>query len=968
MKTPPFIRVFISSTFLDMQEEREEVIKRVFPKIKAKFEQRRVVIREVDLRWGIPQSEIEEGKLLEICLEEVINCNPFFICFLGSRYGTIVKEIPEKLLQTYDWLQEHQNKSITELEILQGVFIDSKQKSPHAFFYLRKPSIEGAVSAKYDRTAFDNEDQEQKHKLDELKNRIRKSPFTVREYDEPQQLAELLFDDLTELIEKLFPPENVSDTYAYENLWHRIFIENFNFGYLSSNKYFNEIDRFKNKSASYLFVTGEVGSGKSALLANWVLKSDEDKVRKGLLADFYDKILIFFNKNKETIIFTHFVGSTDQSYDWANLLRRLMFFLREHFQLELEIPELRHLLPAACQTFLQAIQESANVILVIDAIDEINVDNEYSNYSWLPSSLPKNVKVILSARNYSSLGELKNYNHKRLEINSLRVKERVNFIINYLGQYRKKIDRQAIDNIASVEATANPLYLTTVLEEMRLVAKYENELNELMTYYLSAENLQEVFEKYIFRLEKDFDSGDSTQTKIVSNTFRLLWTSQNGLSEDELAELLGSSDKPLVAAIWSPFYIAIKKHLLNRNGLLTFFHDSFRQTVEKIYLSSDEEKLKSHQQIADYFNSHKNISRRISELPRHLAILNKWEELSNLLADPVFFNSAWKLNRYEIRLYWSLVEKNSDFRLLKAYRPIFDEPDKYEECLWALISLLNENGNVSEVYKLAQYEESKARIQNDYFKLQACLSLKAEMLKKDGNLDAAFKVLQENESVCQKIENQTALAACLGNQAVILYEKGNFHSALKLHEKEEIIYRRLRDSKGLSVSLGNQALNCQKDGNIEQAINLLKEQEKLCRQLGDLSGLQKNLGNQGLIYWNRGNSAQAVELLKMSEDICRKLDYQAELLITLGNQAVIFESVGNYDAADSALTEKEKICRKNQNQTELANTLWRHSQLYFNKLHQPDFAKPLAEEAVKLAKELNNEKLLNEIREFIRSD
>jgi len=55
------IRVFISSTFQDMQEEREELIKRIFPQLRKRCEARGVIWGEVDLRWGIPD-EVKRAK------------------------------------------------------------------------------------------------------------------------------------------------------------------------------------------------------------------------------------------------------------------------------------------------------------------------------------------------------------------------------------------------------------------------------------------------------------------------------------------------------------------------------------------------------------------------------------------------------------------------------------------------------------------------------------------------------------------------------------------------------------------------------------------------------------------------------------------------------------------------------------------------------------------------------------------
>ena len=46
------VRVFVSSTFRDMHEEREELVKRIFPQLRKLCESRGVTWGEVDLRWS----------------------------------------------------------------------------------------------------------------------------------------------------------------------------------------------------------------------------------------------------------------------------------------------------------------------------------------------------------------------------------------------------------------------------------------------------------------------------------------------------------------------------------------------------------------------------------------------------------------------------------------------------------------------------------------------------------------------------------------------------------------------------------------------------------------------------------------------------------------------------------------------------------------------------------------------------
>ena len=47
------VRVFISSTFRDMFEEREILVKRIFPQLRKLCEERFVAWGDVDLRWGV---------------------------------------------------------------------------------------------------------------------------------------------------------------------------------------------------------------------------------------------------------------------------------------------------------------------------------------------------------------------------------------------------------------------------------------------------------------------------------------------------------------------------------------------------------------------------------------------------------------------------------------------------------------------------------------------------------------------------------------------------------------------------------------------------------------------------------------------------------------------------------------------------------------------------------------------------
>ena len=55
--------IFISSTFRDMNAERDLLVKEVFPELQEWCEQRHLRLFEIDLRWGITVEEAFSKRL-----------------------------------------------------------------------------------------------------------------------------------------------------------------------------------------------------------------------------------------------------------------------------------------------------------------------------------------------------------------------------------------------------------------------------------------------------------------------------------------------------------------------------------------------------------------------------------------------------------------------------------------------------------------------------------------------------------------------------------------------------------------------------------------------------------------------------------------------------------------------------------------------------------------------------------------
>ena len=185
--TSRVVRVFISSTFRDFGEERDLLMKRVFPELRRRARDRFVEVIGVDLRWGITEEESEKGETLPICLREIERSRPYFVGLLGERYGwtPAAGQYPENLLAQQPWLAEHAGgKSVTELEILHGV-LNSPEMAGRAYFYFRDAAWSEGKGAE-----FRSEGADERAKLARLKERVRSSPFPVVDYPTPEAVAD----------------------------------------------------------------------------------------------------------------------------------------------------------------------------------------------------------------------------------------------------------------------------------------------------------------------------------------------------------------------------------------------------------------------------------------------------------------------------------------------------------------------------------------------------------------------------------------------------------------------------------------------------------------------------------------------------------------------------------------------------------------------------------------------------------
>jgi len=442
------VRIFISSTFRDFGGERDELVKRIFPELRRRCKARFIELLEVDLRWGVTEEQNRRGDTLRICLQEIDRCRPsspvFFIGLLGDRYGWIPEKdyYPKDVLEdpSLRWVQEHVGgKSVTELEILHGV-LNNADMAQKAFFYFRKEGYHHRHWQEIQSTYpflkpedFSNDTPADTARQKLLKQRISAASLKHKpqEYETPADMAKSVLEDLWKEIDRAFPADKSPDELERQRMEHEAFAQSRLNGYVPRAGLFERMDKLlKSNSTFCTVVSGQSGGGKSALLAAWMKRA-----------------------KLPSRTFVHYIGGTPESSTVRSIVLRLMETVRRWGAVRELIPddfgEAVQLLPEWLEKAAKVKKEG--ILLVLDALNQLE-DKRDRNLWWLPKTLPKGVRLVVSTLPGESEEEIKKRGwlkeNNRLEVSPLTGVERREIIVSYLGRFTKQLENRLVDRLA----------------------------------------------------------------------------------------------------------------------------------------------------------------------------------------------------------------------------------------------------------------------------------------------------------------------------------------------------------------------------------------------------------------------------------------------------------------------------------------------------------------------------------------
>ena len=643
------IRLFLSSTFRDFGEERDLLVKRVFPALRARLKDRFVELVDVDLRWGITAEEAERGEVLPICLSEIDRARPYFIGMLGERYGWVPPPdgYAADLLERQPWLKKHQGgKSVTELEILHGVLNNRRMKGL-AFFYFRSPTYAQTKGGDY---LPSNED---RSRQTELKRRIRERGLPVVSYANPEALAKRIERDLWKLMDAQFPASSVPDAFERESLRHEEYAAPRRRLYLGGERYQVALEKLVDTEEPRIVIEGASGGGKSALLANFF--------------EAYRK------RHRRHLVHEHYLGASAGAADPHSLVRRLIEFVQRATNSQEEIPNDPQKLMDSLPMWLATAgawsrKRHTRFIFVLDSLNTLT---DQQDLRWWPAFLPRGITVVVSCLPGQVHDALKSKvvpmpgqgnlpKWQAVKVHPLTKPQSAKLLNNYLARFNKKLPQKMVKQVQSHALSTNPLFLRTLAEELRLFGVHEKLQNRL-DHYLTSKTIGDLFERVLERVEQDCGK------KQVKAAVKAIWASRAGLTEKEIQ---GKAN--LSPANWARIRNTLDDTLMEAGGRINFAHEYARQAVKERYLPSQQNERRAHADLGHWFRDQANDRRRAEEAPYQLGQAQAWPALERLICDLDCFSSIVKFRgSLELLGYWNQLRQAGRGCPTNSYRRVW---------------------------------------------------------------------------------------------------------------------------------------------------------------------------------------------------------------------------------------------------------------------------------------------------------
>jgi len=691
-------RVFVSSTFEDLKEERnalqreakpDQTHHEVFPALRKLCEAHGARFQAIDLRWGVRDEAALDQKTIEICLREIERCQrtglrPNFIVLLGQRYGW--RPLPARIeaqefetvrAQVVDsedralvesWYRRDDNAVPPEylLKPRTGEWVEREQWEPlearlHRILLnaARAAALPAQALVKYEVSATHQEilkglgatPEDRRHVFVFCRqvpdNACGPGLLSLKDFLRAQLPAENI---------RLYNPNDLEGLCEDVERTLRAVIESQAAGFESRPALALEIEAHDAFARERAFVFGR----------DEVLGVITDYVRAG-----GDRPLVLYGASgcgksavmaqaseltgaalPHAVVVRRFIGVTPESSSGLTLLRSLCEQIGEAYRTAGELPADFNGVVRVFRERLGLATSESPLVVFVDALDQFRKDDPACSLDWLSGTLPPHCRIVVSTtERVPALNEC-----ERRELGSLAEADAATALDHWLTEAHRQLQSaQRRHLLGAYSRCGLALYLKLAFEEARGWASYQTAEQCPL-----GEGVEGVIDALLNRLSLETNHGPL----LVSRGLGYLAAARYGLTEDEMLGVLSADgevwrdfehrahhtppEHRLPVIVWSRLFLDLEPYLAERSvpggTVASFYHRQLAEQVATRFLAGDAGHLR-HRSLAAYFAGRTNWLdeqqtrpdvRRAAEMPYQQRAGGLWTEAEATLLDCPF--------------------------------------------------------------------------------------------------------------------------------------------------------------------------------------------------------------------------------------------------------------------------------------------------------------------------------------------
>ena len=541
----------------------------------------------------------------------------------------------------------------------------------------------------------------------------------------------------------------------------------------------------------------------------------------------------------------------------------------------------------------------------------------FEDLRWFPKYVPLHIYLLVSCSDGPAQEHLQNFplDWTRIEIEPLSEGESRDFIERYLKNFTKSLIEDQAARILAHPLSGRPLWLITLLEELRLFGVHE-ELEARLETLLSnppgkaegeAPTIDDLYEHVLGRIERDIAEDYEVAA------FKALWASYDGLARSELLELTG-----MPPAKWAEIQNALDENLFESGGQITFANDFIRKAVEDRHLPTEEDQRATHRWLGEWFDKREVTLDVAQERVHHWKETGDCDRLRSCLLEQDVFRELYRDDEYALLAHW--VQLGGDVG--EAYEKAYDKwPDKEElmENLAEFLKLAGSYGAFTENLYRGVLEGHERELGPDHSNTLMSVFNLGIILKNNGDNEGAEKL------VCRALEGQERkLGQDHPDTLKSVNSLGNLLSINGDYEETEKLYRRALEGKERVLgpdhpetlkSVNNLGILLKNKGDNEGAEKLYRRAlEGKERALGpDHPSTLKSVNSLGNLLSINGDYEEAEKLYRRAlEGEEKKLgpDHPSTLK-SVDNLGILLSDKADYEGAEKlyrrALEGRERV-------------------------------------------------------------